>query len=495
MRNKILLILLLPAFIIVSSNAYSKGPAKIKAKTSDLCSDCHEMLDAKFSAPAKAYSKDIHKSKGVTCAGCHGGDASKEDQEAAMDKKKGFIGIPSNLVRYKTCVKCHSDEKEMAKYGSKIKTDQFENLKNSVHFRQTAEGSEFITDCITCHGVHNITNVKAADSKVNPLKVPALCGSCHSNVNYMKKYNQKLPTDQVEKYKTSLHGQMNAKGNTDVAECVNCHGNHGIRKIKDPISTVYPWNIPKTCANCHSKPELMKKYNLPSNQFDEYASSVHGKAVLKKFDVSAPTCNSCHGSHGATPPGIESISNVCGTCHNFNGELFAKSPHKAAFDKKHLPECETCHGNHGIKQTSEEMIGIGEKSVCIKCHKDNNDKGYEVSKIMWRLLDSLRTDTVKATNLLNRANDLEMDVSDAVFALKDVKQILIQSRTQTHLGNLKDFQEGIKPGFEMTRKAITSGNEAIDDYYFRRSGLGIATLFMAVLAIVLYMKIKKIEKK
>ena len=42
---------------------------------------------------------------------------------------------------------------------------------------------------------------------------------------------------------------------------------------------------------------------------------MHHTAMVDRNDLSAPTCNDCHGNHGAAPPGVDAIANVCGTCH------------------------------------------------------------------------------------------------------------------------------------------------------------------------------------
>ena len=52
---------------------------------------------------------------------------------------------------------------------------------------------------------------------------------------------------------------------------------------------------------------------------------------MVRGDLSAPTCTTCHGNHGATPPGFASVANVCSTCHVFQAQLFDSSPHKEAF--------------------------------------------------------------------------------------------------------------------------------------------------------------------
>jgi hypothetical protein len=88
-----------------------------------------------------------------------------------------------------------------------------------------------------------------------------------------------------------------------------------------------------------------------------------------------------------------------------------------------------------------------------------------------------------------------MDISDAEFLLKDVRQVLIQTRTSIHTFNLDKFKESINPGFEMISKVKQEGISAVDDYYFRRLGLGISTIIVTFLVIGLYFKIKKMENK
>jgi len=462
-------------------------------KKEDQCLNCHLITGGDKNNPAAVYKQDVHFTMGITCAGCHGGDASTDDMDAAMNKQKGYKGVPSRTERYQVCIKCHNPQ-AMEKYGSKIKTNQYDDLKNSVHFKNTFDNKGPIADCITCHGIHNIARVKSPASKVYPTKIVALCASCHSNADFMKNYNPGLSVDQEAKYKTSIHGIRNLQGDINTAECVSCHGSHNIKNIKDPSSLVYPTNIPGLCSGCHSNKTLMDKYNLPSNQYEAYKTSVHGKALLEKGDLGAPSCNSCHGNHGAVPPGVESISQVCGTCHALNAELFDKSPHKQAFEDKKLPECETCHGKHDIKHPEDNMVGITTGSVCLNCHK-SGDAGYNAAANLRKSIDHLKLEDSLSLMALHQATDKGMDVSDEEFAMKNIRQILMRSRTSLHSMDSKEFDALIKSGLEITNKAKTKGNEAVDDYYFRRKGLAVSTIIVTVLVIGLFLKLKKIEKK
>jgi len=88
-----------------------------------------------------------------------------------------------------------------------------------------------------------------------------------------------------------------------------------------------------------------------------------------------------------------------------------------------------------------------------------------------------------------------MEVSDARFALNDVRQALIELRTMVHSFDIEKFKVPSNKGFEIVMQCIKTGESAIEDYYFRRIGLGISTLIISVLALGLYLKIRKIEKK
>lgn len=462
----------------------------------DQCLSCHLDLDDELYTPANMYSGDVHYKSNISCAGCHGGDATTDDMEIAMSEDKGFIGIPDKSIRYKVCINCHSDQQVMKRYGSNIPTDQFENLKNSVHFQPSLNNNEPIADCVTCHSVHEIKKVKNPQSLVYPTKVVNLCVSCHSNASYMRLYNPSLPIDQEIKYRTSKHGKLNKTGNPDVAECASCHGSHSIYPANDSRSNVFATNIPNVCAKCHSNSAIMSNYGLPTNQLQQYSESVHGIALLEKQDLNAPSCNDCHGNHGAIPPGVESISKVCGNCHVLNMELFEKSPHQKAFDENDFPECETCHGNHSITHTTDELVGVQESSICVECHSSDDDNdGYMIASEIKSMIDSLKSERETTINILNDATQKGMDVADAEFSIKDVRQVLIQSRTTIHTFDIEKFREVIKPGFESVENIKQAGTDAVDEYYFRRIGLGISTIIVTFLVIGLYIKIRKMEKK
>ena len=94
--------------------------------------------------------------------------------------------------------------------------------------------------CAACHGgdptkadTDAMSKAAGFRGKVQRSQIPELCGHCHSDGAYMRQYNPSLRTDQLAQYKTSVHGQRLAHGDTKVAVCIDCHGVHGLRPASE----------------------------------------------------------------------------------------------------------------------------------------------------------------------------------------------------------------------------------------------------------------------
>lgn len=466
-------------------------PAAEAHAPSDECMTCH--LDAE-TPEALAYRNDIHRARGVTCADCHGGDPHSDDQDAAMNKAKGFIGVPKKDRIPLLCGSCHGGQDSGFTSRYKLK-NVLADYHGSEHER-SLEANPRGAQCVSCHGVHNIVAVTDPKSPVHTSHVVETCAKCHGDARYMRDFNPTLPVDQKEKYLTSVHGQRNAKGDWKTATCVSCHSNHAIQKVKDPRSPVYPTRIPETCAHCHANQKYMAGYGIPTTQYRDYKESVHGVALLQKSDLNAPACNSCHGNHGAAPPGVASVTAVCGQCHQSNEELYQRSAHQKVFAEKKLPACLVCHGNHKVKPTSDAMIAFTEPAPCAACHKDDaGDKAAAPIHRIRGLIDSLTAGQTEAEAILANAENLGMDITDARYSLKDARQSRVKSRVAIHSFVEKEFEEAARPGIQVVAKARAAGEEAIHEHRFRRQGLVVSTLLVTFAALLLWLKIRQIERR
>jgi hypothetical protein len=238
----------------------------------------------------------------------------------------------------------------------------------------------------------------------------------------------------------------------------------------------------------------MAGYGIPTDQFDKFAKSVHGVALLENQDTGAPACNDCHGNHGATPPGVASIAQVCGHCHVNNMQYFTESRMGRAFAEEGFHGCEECHGNHGVAKTSDHMVGTGEGSVCLDCH-DQGDDGFETAAMIHASLDTLSTTYDHAIVRQKEVQRIGMDDVDIGFLLQEAHQSLIQSRTLVHTFDAKKVAERTAEGRAKAQEAIDLAARQVKDYHVRRRGFGMATLFTTILALALFLRIRQMEAR
>ena len=419
MTNRRRVITLLSLIFIIVTAAFFTFSDPARAQESS-CIACHSILEGRLAEPTKLFEHDIHKSKGLSCSDCHGGNPAKSDKAGAKDKNYGYVGKP------------------------------------------------------------------AAE------QIPAFCGKCHSDANFMKKFDPSLRVDQVQEYYTSVHGNRLKGGDQKVATCISCHGVHGIRAPDDPQSPVYALNVAETCAKCHADAARMDSYGIAHDQYDKYKSSVHANALYEKHDLSAPTCNDCHGNHGAVPPGIASVANVCGQCHARQAELFQKSPHSEPFGKLQKGQCLRCHSNHDIMPPSDQMAGVGQGSVCTACH--NNDNGFIAAQRIGKGLGDVNGKIVEAKDILDRAERAGMEVSRPRFELADASDGLTQARVLIHTASADELEKALGPAMDVANKSYGAGESAFSELSYRRKGLAVSLVFILLLALLVYLKIRQIER-
>src|SRR5690348_815605 len=120
-----------PTFLIALAAVLLLFVAPAVADTPNTCLDCHSALDAPLNVSADGFAASIHAQKGITCAGCHGGDPSSADN--AMSTKAGFKGNITRRQVPELCGKCHSDAAYMRQYNPSLRTDQLAQYRTSVH--------------------------------------------------------------------------------------------------------------------------------------------------------------------------------------------------------------------------------------------------------------------------------------------------------------------------------------------------------------------------
>lgn len=358
--------------------------------------------------------------------------------------------------------------------------------------------------CVDCHGGNpNETDKVRAKAPATGFKgkpagqaVIAVCTRCHSDATLMRKYAPKQRVDQGTEYATSVHGQQLAKGDTRVATCISCHGAHGVRLVSDAKSPVYPVNVAATCTQCHADAEHMKGYKLPdgsplpTDQRAKYEKSVHYAAMTQRDDLSAPTCNDCHGNHGAAPPGVGAVTNVCGTCHGVFATKFALSTHSQIFDRG----CVECHSNHEIAKPTDALLGTDKSSLCVTCHSDG-DNGLKAAESMRTEIEKLKAAIERSHALVATAENSGMAMDEQTLALREASNHLTLARTEMHAFEPKAVTTVLEAGLGITAKVDAEGQAALDEVSFRKTGLAVSLGAILLVVVALALKIRSFKAK
>ena len=354
--------------------------------------------------------------------------------------------------------------------------------------------------CASCHGGDptsddpdkSMSRKAGWKGKIERKQIPQLCGSCHSDPAYIRQFNPSLRTDQLAQYQTSVHGKRWAAGDTKVAVCTDCHSVHDLRAPSDPRSTVNPVNVAQTCGRCHADANYMKGYPIPTDQFAKYSTSVHHDALAVRGDLSAPTCSTCHGNHGAAPPGVDKVQNVCSTCHVFQAQMYEKSSHYEAFQAASLPGCVVCHSNHGIVHPTDAKLGTGPDAACMQCHKPG-DVCDQARAALLTDLGRLDQAINNADRVLAIAESSGMEVSEARLAQNQARDSLTKARVTVHSFRRDLMDQDIQAGLNIAAKDLQAGQKAMIERNYRRVGLGMSLVAIGIVLVGLRLYIKKIE--
>lgn len=383
----------------------------------------------------------------------------------------GFV-----LATENRCISCHNDLDE----------EFVSNFTRSTHYRQGIL-------CHHCHGGNPDTDdmEEAMSSrygfrgKISRKEIPTFCDRCHGDIEYMRNFNPSIRVDQYKEYLTSMHGKMFRKGDMNVAVCTDCHTSHAILPPDDIESSVHPANVASTCSRCHDNQKLMQSYGLRADQYQLYKQSIHAKLMDEKQDYSAPTCNDCHGNHGAVPPGIRNIAEVCGQCHVLQSEYYQQSFHAEIFNQIGEKGCETCHSNHKIIRLTDEHLTDPTNSVCSRCHTEG-DAGFEENRKISRFMRELDSTYHTLMERIEQQERTGITTEQARYDMQQMKEVGVKIRVAIHAMSAEKLQPLFEAGMKVATQISNNLDQKEQDFRNRKRGLYISILFMMMTVTGIY---------
>ena len=288
----VMLLAILAVVGFTSQRAYSKEASEPLLQTTrlpeqksigdDTCLACHgtpgltitlengETLSVYISP--EDFANSIHGREGYACVQCHTtvGDFP-HPPFSAKDVRDASLHL------YQACRRCH--------------ISQYTLSLDSVHANALGTGNRnaaICTDCHTSHAVRRLTDPETGLLSPDAHEwIPQTCAKCHNAI--------------YQKYLTSVHGSaLVGEGNPDVPTCIDCHGVHN---IEDPTTAAFRLRSPEICAGCHTDPQIMDKYGIPTQVLSTYVADFHGTTVTlfekqhPDQETNKPVCYDCHGIH------------------------------------------------------------------------------------------------------------------------------------------------------------------------------------------------------
>lgn len=361
-----------------------------------------------------------------------------------------------------SCVSCHSalDERN---------SEPVRLWKRDLH-------KDAGISCHHCHGGDPLSLESAMTSSSGFIGAPGpeaavrICGGCHSD-------NARIPdptmaTGQLEQYLSGPHGSA-LKGNRPT--CVTCHGSHGIYRITDRSSPVFPTHIASLCITCHDEDSTVEK-NGPR----QYLDDVHGRALAHATNPHAPACTGCHGAHRAAVPSAAGVQMVCGNCHTLEYEYFQSGPHGTSLQQFGEPSCTHCHGFHGIKASGIDEIVGRITDNCQGCHQPGSRALFVGSEIDERLGVAMSLlDSLEGMSEEFRLSGIE--TSEMNRLIKEAYGWLLQVESAIH-SSRSDWEELTG----MAKVKMMAAWDMARDYNLEKGLRRIILLFVALLAISIF---------
>jgi cytochrome c551/c552/cytochrome b subunit of formate dehydrogenase len=283
-------------------------------------------------------------------------------QGTAKPAGKPAAAAPASMPLTKdVCLSCHGNEG--------FSTTRADGKPRPLHvtkdrFEYSVHGKR---ECVECH--KDITEIPHRPGVAHRVS----CITCHETLwksleeNRSTEYKRLgVVADNIQRYLRSVHARPSSEDQSRTnATCYNCHDAHYVYPLGSTGRADWRLNIPNVCGKCHTKEREL------------YATSVHGREVLKSGNPAAAVCSDCHTTHDIESPAKEATKLVivknCGNCHRESFRTYTQTYHGQVhkLGYTYTAKCYDCHGSHTIQRVSDPASRVhpdNRLQTCQTCH-------------------------------------------------------------------------------------------------------------------------------
>lgn len=361
-----------------SESIHGEGLYKQGLTVTAVCSDCHT---AHHVLPHTDPRSSIYRDNVAnTCRQCHG---RIEQVHKKVIQGRLWQTEPNKIP---VCVDCHQPHQIRRVFYGEIADGDCMVCHKKPDLKMVRDGRSIslYVDSVEVHGsIHRQTRCAQCHTGAMP-HLDRPCATVAEKVDCSICHNEVVQTNA-----TGIHGRLADRGDPNAPVCMDCHGKHGVRSRRDPLSPTYPTRVPNLCGECHAAGHataVRRAERGDTISIEGYTESVHGRGLLQSGLIVTAMCTDCHTAHHELPR-ADSASSVftanipatCGRCHNGIYETFEKSIHSPLISKtdKLLPDCSDCHQSHTIMRTDAEGFKLQIMGQCGRCHQEVMETYFE----------------------------------------------------------------------------------------------------------------------
>ena len=383
-----------------------------------------------------------------------------------------------------SCVNCH------VSLANRLSAP-VETYRSGVHF-------EANIGCEGCHG-GDPSSLSKAMSKASGFRGSfsgnasiSICSSCHSNPDVIA--TSWTHIDQEDLYNAGGHGKGAIEGK-GVPSCTGCHGSHGILSILDPVSPVHPRNVSTLCGGCHDRESWNDSTGTGAGiaPLKQYSQGAHGKALLDRGNLKAPTCATCHGAHNTFRATVEQTPALCGRCHLAEKQEMGSGAHGAALSKTGIPGCSSCHTPHRTESLGIETLSDRFFTPCLDCHSTGSSAMATGNAMSKELSDSLeRANSVREH--IEKLSFQGIDTMKMEYLLDEAMSWIRKAGTTSHSVNNSRLLELTGMAEVKLMAAMNLANEDLLELDIRRMTLVLLSITALLVLFLLIFRLRLIER-
>jgi cytochrome b subunit of formate dehydrogenase len=274
---------------------------------------------------------------------------------------------PPDLDRA-TCLSCHDGSDGAIEVTG---ADGEDRELQAVDPHGFARGVHSDLQCVDCH--LEITDSSANHQIAEGATRPD-CVQCHLQLHETATARNRvsdrmrLLAENIESYRASFHARPNVDDESRPnASCHDCHNTHTFDIPPLGTGKRFEWRleVSNLCGSCHE------------DQLEIWSESVHGRQVLEEHNPQAAACVDCHTAHEVKRARSQeaklTITESCGNCHDDRYDSYKATYHGkiTTLGYANTAKCYDCHGSHDIEPSSNPAAYThvdNRLETCQNCH-------------------------------------------------------------------------------------------------------------------------------